>query len=114
MGCTPGPADGWRLVQLDAELSPPSCGLETPAEALKPPLRHKRPQESVALPAAQKILSCAANARLDILVVYPSRNSTGPDALFELSAAEENALFTFAGTSSTALLDRCRHHLRPG
>ncbi len=96
-----GPGEGQRLIRLDAALTPASCGMSNPAEAAEPPRRRQRERSGKLRHATENILSCTANARIDVLVVYPARGSAANPGFFQLSEADEMALVEFVHDSIT-------------
>jgi hypothetical protein len=98
-----GFGESHRLVRLDAEKTPMSCGLGAKADARDgtgdTPSQGGEPRARQAPLASAKILSCSANARIDVLVVYPGKGDGTRLGYFDLSAADENALFSFVQNS---------------
>ena len=76
-----------------------SCGLGAQADAKDgtgdTPSHGGEPSAGQEPLASAKILSCSANARIDVLVVYPSKGDGTRLGYFDLSVADENALFSF-------------------
>ncbi|HYG63854.1 MAG TPA: DUF4082 domain-containing protein [Thermoanaerobaculia bacterium] len=98
-----GHGESHRLVRLDTEKTPPSCGLATPEDAGDAPLPLVKPRHGkAALPVTEKILSCSANPRIDVLAVYPAKAPAGSGSLvgyFDMTAAQESAFVTFVQNS---------------
>lgn len=94
-----GPGEGQRLVRLDAALTPASCGMSNTGEAAEPPRRQRRERAGTPRFLTENITNCTANARIDVLVVYPARGSAAKPGFFQLPASEEENLVTFARDS---------------
>jgi PKD repeat protein len=119
-----GREEGQRLARLDSGLSLPPCGLDGLGEEgghdhgghdrVPTPFRRFWTRAQAESGAGEKILSCSANATIDLLVVYPSRgtgtrrgyfDANGPDLddledFVEDSVARANQIFDNNGINA--------------
>ncbi len=104
-----GREEGQRLARLDPGLSLPPCGLDGldglgeegggGHDRVLPPFRRFSSRAQADSGAGEKILSCSANAVIDLLVVYPSRGTGTRRGYFEANGPDLDDLEDFVEDS---------------